>query len=73
MLRLALVRPGWPGCGCAGLAAGMVKCRAGTVAVPPGRLRVPVTRVFSLYVVQPGSACPRRGGLACSYSVQPSW
>jgi hypothetical protein len=27
-----------------------------------GRLRVPVTRVFSLYVVQAGSACPRGAG-----------
>ena len=36
-------------------------------------VRAPVTRVFSLYVVQAGSACPRSGRQACSYSVQPGW
>jgi len=33
---------------------------------------VPITRVFSPYVVQAGWARPRRGR-ACSYSVQPGW
>ena len=37
------------------------------------RLRVPVTRVFSLYVVQAGSAWPARCGQGCPDSVQPGW
>ena len=46
-----------------GPAAGMRKFRAGRWP-SAARSRVPVTRVFSLYVVQAGSACPRvRAGL----------
>jgi hypothetical protein len=37
----------------------MLRCRTGMVVVSAARLRVPVTRVFSLYVVQAGSACLR--------------
>jgi hypothetical protein len=49
----------------------MVNFRAEAM-VSRGAARVPVTRVFSLYVVQAGSACPRmRAGLPDS--VQPSW
>jgi hypothetical protein len=38
-----------------------------------GAVRVPVTRDFSLYVVQAGSPCPQGGGQGCPDSVQPSW
>ncbi len=73
LLRLVLVWPGWRGC--AGAAAWLRACwRAAPGRWPcRGRLRVPVTRVFSLYVVQAGSAWPAAGRQACSYSVQPSW
>ena len=38
------------------------------------RFQVPVTRVFSLHVVQAGSAGVAAGcGRACPDSVQPSW
>ena len=50
----------------------MLEVRGGVMLVPRG-CRAPVTWVFSLYVVQAGSACPRVGGQACSYSVQPGW
>ncbi len=38
----------------------MLKFRAGGMAVPGRGSRAPVTRVFSLYVVQAGSALPAR-------------
>jgi len=38
-----------------------------------GAVRVPVTRDFSLYVVQAGSPCPQGCGQGCPDSVQPSW
>jgi hypothetical protein len=53
-----------------GLAAGMVKIRAGAMVLR-GAVGVPVTRVFSLYVVQAGSACPRmRAGLPRQRSTE---
>ncbi len=53
-----------------GLAAGMAEFRAGAMVVVRRGLRVPVTRVFSLYVVQAGSACPRmRAGLPLQRST----
>jgi hypothetical protein len=58
LLRLALVWPGWLGRGqapVAGWGHAGVPCR---VLVARGAVRAPVTRVFSLYVVQAGSACP---------------
>jgi hypothetical protein len=39
-----------------GLTAGMTKCRAGKDGDISGAVRVPATRVFSLHVVQAGSA-----------------
>ena len=55
-----------------GLTAGMTKCHAGKDGDISGAVRVPATRVFSLHVVQAGSARPRRRpGLPDS--VQPSW
>ena len=55
-----------------GLAEGMVRIRAG-VMIFCGAVGVPVSRVFSLYVVQAGSAGPAVRGPACPDSVQPSW
>ena len=61
LLRLVLVRVGCRGS--AGLEAWLghteVPCRRWSLAA---RVRVPVTRVFSLYVVQAGSACLRGAG-----------
>ena len=45
----------WAGAG--GLAEGMLGCRARR-CWPRGAVRAPVTRIFSLYVVQAGSAFP---------------
>ena len=60
----AVVRCG-PGGRRAGVAAGMVNSRAEAM------VRVPVTRVFSLYVVQAGSACPRmRAGMPRQRSTE---
>jgi hypothetical protein len=47
----------------------MVKVRAG-VMVLCGAVRVPVTRVFSLYVVQAGSALPAGAGLPRQRSTE---
>jgi hypothetical protein len=47
----------------AGWLAGMLMIRAGE-AWPRRAVRVPVARVFSLHVVQAGSACPA-GRAAC--------
>jgi hypothetical protein len=41
------------------LAEGMLRCRAGMMVAVRGAIRVPAARVFSLYVVQAGSAGPR--------------
>jgi len=69
---LLRVRPACAGARVVGAGEGMRRFRSGVmVVVPCGR--APVTWVFSLYVVQAGSACPRPGGQACSYSVQPGW
>jgi hypothetical protein len=66
------VRAGCRGCWVHGTGAeGMRRFRAGRESCA-ARLRVPVTRVFSLYVVQAGLACPRCGQ-ACPDSVQPGW
>ena len=51
----------------------MMKSGSGMMIAVPRFAGPPVTWVFSLYVVQAGSACPRQGGQACSYSVQPGW
>ena len=51
----------------------MMKSGSGMMMAVPRFAGSPVTWVFSLYVVQAGSACPRHGGQACSYSVQPGW
>jgi hypothetical protein len=51
----------------------MMKSGSGMMMAVPRFAGSPVTWVFSLYVVQAGSACPRQGGQACSYSVQPGW
>ena len=74
LLRLGLAVPGVAGCWLARCAAeGMTGAAlagvAGAGAVPGCRF----TRVFSLYVVQAGSARPRGAGRACPDSVQPSW
>jgi len=53
-----------------GLAAGTGNIRAEAM-VSHGAVRVPVTRVFSLYVVQAGSACPRmRAGMPRQRSTE---
>jgi len=56
-----------------GLTAGMAKCRAGRDGDISGAVRVSATGVFSLHVVQAGSARAAGGGRACPDSVQPSW
>ena len=56
-----------------GLAAGMTKSRAGKDRLPAARSGCPRPGVFSLYVVQAGSARAAGGGRACPDSVQPSW
>jgi hypothetical protein len=56
-----------------GLTVGMTKCRAGKGRPFAVRSGVPATRVFSLHVVQAGSALAAGGGRACPDSVQPSW
>ena len=72
-LRLVLVHAGCGGA--AGLGTWLRAC--GGSAPRDGRfadaVAVPVTRVFSPYVVQAGSACPHACGQGCSYSVQPGW
>ena len=55
------------------LAAGMPESRAGRGRPSLARFRVPATWVFSLHVVQAGSARAAGGGRACPDSVQPSW
>ncbi len=47
----------WTCAGAGGLAEGMLRCRAGRCWLRDA-VRAPVTRIFSLYVVQAGSACP---------------
>ena len=51
-----LACPGFAADRAGGLTAGMTKCRAGKDGDIPGAVRVPATRVFSLHVVQAGSA-----------------
>ena len=48
-----------------GLTAGRAKCRAGKDGDIRGAVQVPATRVFSLHVVQAGSARAAGGGRAC--------
>jgi hypothetical protein len=58
VLATASAGVGWPArtwAGAGGLAEGMLEGRAGDAGCA---VRAPVTRVFSLYVVQAGSACP---------------
>ena len=56
-LRLMPSVPGFPQLTTPeGLTAGMTKCRAGKDGDISGAVRVPATRVFSLHVVQAGSA-----------------
>ena len=74
LLRLVPSVPGFPQLTAPeGLAAGMMKCRAWKDGDISGTVRVPATRVFSLHVVQAGSARTAGGGRACPDSVQPSW
>ena len=74
LLRMMPVSAGWCRHAVVGACAGMLEVRGGMMAVPRGYGdETPVTWVFSLYVVQAGSACLRVGGQACSYSVQPGW
>jgi hypothetical protein len=69
---LLRMRPVGAGTRVAGAGEGMQRFRSGMTASCRA-VGAPVTWVFSLYVVQAGSACPRPGRQACSYSVQPGW
>jgi hypothetical protein len=73
LLRLVLACRGLAAGRAGGLTAGMAKCRAGKDGLPPARSGVPATRVFSLHVVQAGSARGRGRRPGLPYSVQPSW